>query len=74
VRRGCIRLLTVKAIEGLSLMPSDTGAMPPKIHPGTCIEGRQKTVENPGASRPSEALFYPRALEKSSFLVAAVPR
>jgi hypothetical protein len=32
VRRGCIRPLLVKAIGGRSLTPSDTGAMPRKIH------------------------------------------
>jgi hypothetical protein len=30
--------LVVKATRGLSLMPSDTGVMPPKIHPSSSIE------------------------------------
>src|SRR5208337_4002896 len=60
----------VKAIGGLSLMPSDTGAMPQKIHPNSCIEGKPENPGNPGVSRPSQAIFYPLSWEKSPWKVA----
>src|SRR5208337_1371893 len=48
VRRWCVRPLMVKAIGGLSLMPSDTGVMPPQIHP------------NPVALLPTERVTLDR--------------
>src|SRR5208337_5433344 len=58
----------VKAIGGLSLMPSDTGAMPQKIHPNSCIEGKPENPGNPEVSRPSQAIFHPLSWEKSRFV------
>src|SRR5208337_1952668 len=60
----------VKAIGGLSLMPSDTGAMPQKIHPNSCIEGKPENPGNPGVSRPSQAIFHPLSWEKSRKAIA----
>jgi hypothetical protein len=56
--------LMVKAIGGLFLTPSDTGAMPQKIHPYSRIE-RKRNPEAPGVSRLTDAFFERRALEKS---------
>ena len=48
VRRGCIRPLVVKAIGGLSMMPSDTGAMPQKIHPNSGIGNARELLKSKG--------------------------
>ena len=48
MRRGCIRPLVVKAIGGLSLMPSDTGVMPQKIHPNSGIGDAREPLKSKG--------------------------
>jgi hypothetical protein len=72
VRRGCITPLVVKAIGGLSLMPSDTGVMPQKIHPNIGIRDSREPLKSKGFEVVRGIYTYSIALRKSRFYTSSV--
>jgi hypothetical protein len=72
VRRGCIRPMVTKAIGRRSLMPSDTGVMPQKIHPKSGVGDERKPLNSKGFDVVKRVFLLTRIGAEP--LINAVPR